>query len=368
MALVVSAGFFWSRGALVSGLIGLGSAYLLMGASSDHSVVDGRTGSLFALAALAIVETLALYAVIERTIAQVQSVKPATRIWRFLMWAAILAVVGGWGETLVVSWIDSDVAMSTVGQSIGISIAAVIAAIITSRKASHWFRYDKSIAAELLAPLVVVMMTLVAVEITRQVWERQDEDNLSFVVEAAQTGFLESAAEQLSMLSLQVEASAAVINEEPSRFEEQLQTLVLGQSEISVAALVNIDVSGSISIDQSLSRLEDESVNSFNSSVSEIDGTKVLAAQGSEVHMLGIEDVAVSDSTVEPNIFFALPITSGSSNSQSRQYFVVAYSVPELLRSGISAFSGLVSDVRIEIGEVLTTSSNSVVEPVWLEG
>ncbi|MEY3796244.1 MAG: hypothetical protein RLZZ170_258, partial [Actinomycetota bacterium] len=77
MALVVSAGLFWGRGALIAGLVGLGSAYLLMGTSSEHSVVDGRIGSLFAMAVLAVVETLALYAVIERTIAHVQSVKPA---------------------------------------------------------------------------------------------------------------------------------------------------------------------------------------------------------------------------------------------------------------------------------------------------
>ena len=368
MALVVSAGLFWGRGALISGLVGLGSAYLLMGTSSAHSVVDGRVGSLIAVAVLAVVETLALYAVIERTIAHVQSVKPATRIWRFLMWAAILAVVGGWGETLVVSWFDSDVAMSTVSQSIGIAIAAVIAAILASRKGSHWFRYDKSFAAELLAPLVVVMMTLVAVEITRQVWERQDEDTLSFVAEAAQTGFLESAAEQLSMLSLQVETSDAVISQDPSRFEDQLQTLVLGQSEISVAALVNIDASGSLSIDQSLSRLESLSVNSFKASVGKFDGEKLIADEKSDVQLLGIEDIALSGTSVEPNVFFALPIKSDSPTSQSQQYVVVAYSIPELLRSGISAFSGLVSDVRIEIGTVIATSSNSVVESVWLEG
>ena len=368
MALVVSAGLFWGRGALISGLVGLGSAYLLMGTSSAHSVVDGRIGSLIAIAVLAVVETLALYAVIERTIAHVQSVKPATRIWRFLMWAAILAVVGGWGETLVVSWFDFDVAMSTVSQSIGIAIAAVIAAILASRKGSHWFRYDKSFAAELLAPLVVVMMTLVAVEITRQVWERQDEDTLSFVAEAAQTGFLESAAEQLSMLSLQVETSDAVISQDPSRFEDQLQTLVLGQSEISVAALVNIDASGSLSIDQSLSRLESPSVDSFKASVGKFDGAKLIADEKSDVQLLGIEDIALSGTSVEPNVFFALPIKSDSPTSQSQQYVVVAYSIPELLRSGISAFSGLVSDVRIEIGTVLATSSSSVVESVWLEG
>ena len=76
------------------------------------------------------------------------------------------------------------------------------------------------------------MMTLVAIAITRQVWQRQNEDNLTFVAEAAQTGFLESTAEQLSMLTLQVKNSDEVIVKDPTRFEEQLQTLVLGQEEI----------------------------------------------------------------------------------------------------------------------------------------
>ena len=368
MAVVVAAGLFWGRGALIAGLVGLGGAYLLFGSSADQSIVDGHIGSLIAVTALAILETLGLFVAIERTIAQVHPVTPAARIWKFLFWVALISVVGGWSETLVVSWINSDVAMATVSQGVGIAIAAIIAAIIASRKGSNWFRYDKSVAAELLAPLIIVMMTLVAIEITRQVWERQDEDNLTFVAEAAQTGFLESTAEQLSMLSLQVDSSDAAISQDPSQFEEQMQTLVLGQSEISVAALVNIDTSGSISIDQSLSRLESPSVNSFKSSVGKFDGANLTANEKSDVQLLGIEDISSSGTRVEPNVFFALPIKSDSPTSQSQQYVVVAYSIPELLRSGISAFSGLVSDVRIEIGTVIATSSNSVVESVWLEG
>ena len=368
MAVVVAAGLFWGRGALISGLVGLGGAYLLFGSSADHSIVDGHIGSLVAVTALAILETLVLFVAIERTIARVHPVTPAARIWKFLFCVALISVIGGWSETLVVSWINSDVAMATVSQGVGIAIAAIIAAIIASRKGSHWFRYDKSVAAELLAPLIIVMMTLVAIEITRQVWERQDEDNLAFVAEAAQTGFLELTAEQLSMLSIQLDSSDAAISQDPSQFEEQMQTLVLGQEEISVAALVNIDESGSISIDQSLSRLESPVVDSFKESVGKFDGAKLIADEKSDVQLLGIEDIASSGTSVEPNVFFALPIKSNSSIAQSQQYVVVAYSIPELLRSGISAFSGLVSDVRIEIGQVLTTSPNSVVNSVWLEG
>ena len=368
MALVVAAGLFWGRGALIAGLVGLGSAYLVFARSAEQSIVDGHIGPLIAVTVLAILETLALFVAIERTIAQVHPVTPTARILKFLFWVALISVVGGWSETLVVSWIDPDVAMATISQSIGIAIAAVIAAIIASRKASHWFRYDKSIAAELLAPLVIVMMTLVAIEITRQVWERQDKDNLTFVAEAAQTGFLKSTAEQLSMLTLQVKNSDEVIVQDPTRFEEQLQTLVLGQSEISVAALVSVEANGFLSVDQSLSRLEAPSVSSFKTAVVKFDGAILDSTQNNEVQLLGIEDIALSTSTFEPNIYFALPIESDSPTSPSQQYVVVAYSIPELLRSGISAFSGLVSDVRIEIGTVLATSSNSVVESVWVEG
>jgi len=194
MAVVVAAGIFWGRGAFISGLAGLGSAYLLFGSSMDHSIVDGHIGALIAITVLAILETLALFVAIERTIARVHPVTPAARIWKFLLCVALISVVGGWSETLLVSWINRDVAMASVSQGIGIAIAAIIAAIASSRKGSHWFRYDKSVAAELLAPLVIVLMTLVAIEITRQVWERQDEDNLTFVAEAAQTGFLKSTA------------------------------------------------------------------------------------------------------------------------------------------------------------------------------
>ncbi len=361
MAVVVGAALFWGRGALMSGLAGLGGAYLLFGSSADHSIVDGHIGSLIAVTALAMLETLALFVAIERTIARVHPVTPSARIWKFLFWVALISVVGGWSETLLVSWINRDVAMASVSQGIGIAIASIIAAIVASRKGSHWFRYDKSVAAELLAPLVIVMMTLVAIEITRQVWERQDEDNLTFVAEAAQTGFLKSTAEQLSMLRLQVDNSESVIVQDPTRFEEQLQTLVLGQSEISVAALVSVEANGSLSVDQSLSRLESPSVSSFKTAVGKFDGAILDSTQNNEVQLLGIEDIALSSSTFEPNIYFALPVKE----SPSQQFVVVSYSIPELLHSGMVAFSGLVDDVQIEIADI---ADNEISTSLWIEG
>jgi len=361
MAVVVGAALFWGRGALIYGLAGLGGAYLLFGSSADHSIVDGHFGSLIAVTALAILETLALFVAVERTIARVHLVTPAARIWRFLFWVALISVLGGWSETLLVSWINRDVKMASVSQGIGIAIASIIAAIIASRKGSHWFRYDKSVAAELLAPLVIVMMTLVAIEITRQVWERQDEDNLTFVAEAAQTGFLKSTAEQLSMLNLQVDNSESVIVQDPMRFEEQLQTLVLGQSEISVAALVSVEANGSLSVDQSLSRLESPSVSSFKTAVGTFDGAILDSTQNNEVQLLGIEDIALSSSTFEPNMYFALPVKE----SLSQQFVVVSYSIPELLHSGMVAFSGLVDDVQIEITDI---ANNEISTSLWVEG
>ena len=365
MAVVVAAGLFWGRSALISGLVGLGGAYLLFGSSADHSIVDGHIGSLIAVTALAILETLVLFVALERTIAQVHPVTPAARIWKFLLCVALISVVGGWSETLLVSWTNRDVAMATVSQGIGIAIASIIAAIIASRKGSHWFRYDKSVAAELLAPLVIVMMTLVAIEITRQVWERQDRDNLTFVAEAAQTGFLKSTAEQLSMLTLQVNNSGSVIVQDLTRFEEQLQTLVLGQSEISVAALVSVEANGSLSVDQSLSRLESPSVSSFKTAVGKFDGAKLVATQNDEVQLLGIEDISLSGLATEPNIYFAMPVKQGATNATSREFVVAAYSIPELLRSGMAAFSGLVDDVQIEITEI---ESNEISTSLWVEG
>ena len=361
MAVVVAAGFFWGRGALIAGLIGQSAAYFLLGNAAERSVVDGHLAVLVAVGVLAILETLALFVAIEHTISRVQPETPANRIWKFLGWVTLISVLGGLSETLVVSWVNGDVAMSTASQSIGIAIAAVIAAIIASRKSTHWFRYDKSIAAELLAPLVIVMMTLVAIAITRQVWQRQDEDNLTFVAEAAQTGFLESTGEQLSMLTLQVNNSDEVIVQDPTRFEEQLQTLVLGQEEISVAALVSVEANGSLSVDQALSRLEAPSVSSFKTAVGKFDGAILDSTQNKEVRLLGVEDIALSTSTFEPNIYFALPVKE----SPSQQFVVVSFSIPELLHSGMAAFSGLVDDVQIEIADI---ANNEISTSLWVEG
>lgn len=365
IAVVVAAGFLWGRGALIAGLIGQSAAYFLLGNSADRSVVDGHWGALIAIGVLAILETLALFVAIERNISRVQPETPANRVWKFLVWVALISVLGGFSETLVVSWVNGDIEMSTASQSIGIAIAAVIAAIITSRKSTHWFRYDKSIAAELLAPLVIVMMTLVAIAITRQVWQRQDEDNLTFVAEVAQTGFLESTAEQLSMLTFQVNNSDAVIVQDPTRFEEQLQTLVLGQEEISIATLVTVKSAKSIVIDQVLSGLDSATVSALENTIKGFDGAKLLTSNSDDVQLLGIVDIKSSAVLNEPSIFFALPVEQSLTNSISPQFVIAAYSIPELLLSGMASLSGLVDDVRIEIREV---RDNEISTSLWIEG
>ncbi len=365
MAVVVAAGFFWGRGALIAGLVGQSAAYFLLGSTAERSVVDGHLGALVAIGVLAILETLALFLAIERTISGVQSATPANRIWKFMGCVTFISVLGGLSETQVVSWINGDVAMSTASQSIGIAIASVIAAIIASRKSTHWFRYDKSIAAELLAPLVIVMMTLVAIAITRLVWQRQDEDNLTFVAEAAQTGFLESTAEQLSMLTLQVSNSDDVIVQDPTQFEEQLQTLVLGQEEILIATLVTVNSSKSIVIDQVLSGLNLTTASAFKNSITSFDGAELLTPNSDDVQLLGIVDIKSSAVVTEPSISFAVPVEGNSANTTPQQFVIVAYSIPKLLQSGIAAFSGLVEDIRIEIREV---RDNETSISLWIEG
>jgi signal transduction histidine kinase/CheY-like chemotaxis protein len=163
------------------------------------------------------------------------------------------------------------------------------------------------------------------------------------------------------MLTLQVKNSDEVIVQDPTRFEEQLQTLVLGQSEISVAALVSVEANGFLSVDQSLSRLEAPSVSSFKTAVVEFDGAILDSTQNNEVQLLGIEDIALSTSTFEPNIYFALPVKE----SPSQQFVVVSYSIPELLHSGMAAFSGLVDDVQIEIADI---ANNEISTSLWVEG
>ena len=163
------------------------------------------------------------------------------------------------------------------------------------------------------------------------------------------------------MLTLQVKNSDEVIVQDPTRFEEQLQTLVLGQEEISVAALVSVEENGFLSVDQSLSRLEASSVNSFKTAVGKFDGAILDSTQNNEVQLLGIEDIALSASAFEPNIYFALPVKE----SPSQQFVVVSYSIPELLQSGIAAFSGLVDDVQIEIADI---ANNEISTSLWVEG
>jgi signal transduction histidine kinase/CheY-like chemotaxis protein len=163
------------------------------------------------------------------------------------------------------------------------------------------------------------------------------------------------------MLTLQVKNSDEVIVQDPTRFEEQLQTLVLGQSEISVAALVSVEANGFLSVDQSLSRLEAPSVSSFKTAVVKFGGAILDSTQNNEVQLLGIEDIALSTSTFEPNIYFALPVKE----SPSQQFVVVSYSIPELLHSGMAAFSGLVDDVQIEIADI---ANNEISTSLWVEG
>lgn len=374
IVVAVTAGLFLGRSYLVISSVGLVVAYPLLGYSNEESLARGHLGGLVILGLLGVVETVGLYVAAQRTIASVGPKSPAVRILKFAVGLGIVSVVGGWSETLAMKLIDDTIVMPTISQCIGISVAAILAAIIVSRQGSRWFRYDKSLAAELLAPLVIVMMTLVAIEITRQVWERQDQDSLSFVAEVAQNGFLNSTAEQLSMLGVQVETATPFVVDDPERFEEQMQTLVLGQGVISIGALATLESPDEVVISEELTRFGARTVSSFGESAEAFDWTKDDAVEAREIRLLGIEDLTLEnsvtgDTTTEPHLFFAVPIIDSSDIDSRQQFVVTAYSVPRILSAGTVALGGLLEQVAIEIDTTSNdTTGNDTGESLWIQG
>lgn len=106
---------------------------------------------------------------------------PSVRILRFLGGAGVLAIGSGVVESWLVSLTQARNATPTGHVVFGLAVAACLAAIAVTRRGSQWFSSDRQPGAELLAPLLVVLVTLVAVQVTRQVWIRHDVDRLEFV-------------------------------------------------------------------------------------------------------------------------------------------------------------------------------------------
>jgi len=181
VAFVAVVGVFWRRPVQVVGLVGLAAGCLLGGSASWSTAV---------LIAFSCVEVFVIDRILRGPVFVLDERAPAQRVMLFLGQVAVLSVAGGVLEHIAMGLVGDDVPSSPAARAIGLGIASCIAAAITSRRLRNWFRYDRTLDSDLLGPLIVVVITLVAIEITRQIWQHGDENPrlstvaLVFLVEA----------------------------------------------------------------------------------------------------------------------------------------------------------------------------------------
>ena len=160
-------GIFWNRWVQIVALTGIAAGCFIGGSVGWATVV---------LVAFSCLEVVAIHRLLRGPVFVLDDRPPARRVVLFLLGVALVAVVGGVLEHLFMSLVSDEVPSSPAARAIGLGVASCVAAAVTSRRLKNWFRYDRSLNADLLGPLIVVVLTLVAVEVTRQIWQNGDEN------------------------------------------------------------------------------------------------------------------------------------------------------------------------------------------------
>ena len=160
----------WVCGASAS--VGLLLGYAFLGSRIGDELGGGSLLALLVLGCVGIIEIVMLATVLQRTTAAMSSHAPSRRILTFLLGVSVLGAVGAGLEVLVLHAAGQGEAVSFFDCALGLGIASCLAAMVATRRAAHWFTYDRSSATKLITPLMIILVSFVAAQVTRQVWAR----------------------------------------------------------------------------------------------------------------------------------------------------------------------------------------------------
>lgn len=345
---VVGASCLGGRRAALAGLITLSVGYVLLGSvaiTSDASVV-----TLVIQALIMSLVCVALIRVIETTFDDGSARRPAQRLLLFLSGVATVAIVGSVVEFIVVESIAEDTNSPVATTAIGIGIAAGIAGLFAVRRASPISMVERFGAGELLAPLLVVIMTLAAIQITRQIGEQRDRDRLDRVADVARNVFVDEVGAELTLASVKLEAASQLVVSEAGQFSAEFQPFIDTRSSLVAVALVSSQGNGPIQVETLAVSGMFTSGDELGRALEDNELSTQGISSGSLTALQPLEVLVRPDEKL-PLLTFLAPLNSDNPDLSRSAVFI--YSIPALLQSALERSLEDTQDIALSLERIV---------------
>ncbi|MFM8856620.1 MAG: ATP-binding protein [Actinomycetota bacterium] len=324
-------------GRTVVAMLGVFSGHLVLGTYFD--IGGWPVSAWFIVGSLASLEVWALSRILYVTNAEVTMRLPSRRILVFVGLSATFAIVGGLLESSVLALTDASMSASAADLVFAVAITACLGAIAVTRRGSDWWKSGRSAGSELLAPLMVVLITLVGIQVTRQVWSQRNDDRLEVLARSVHATLSAQWERETEVLRARAEGLAPLLAFDNSVFAEVILPY-LEESDVAVAAALGTSADGTMS-DSTSSLVDDGTVSGGipNGLVSGSDS--IVSADG---FPLILEQVDL------------VPLPDGGD-----LVLTVAFSLPELVEAAPTDVIGRFDD----IGIVVLDPSETPAVDVW---
>lgn len=347
VAVVVGASCISGRQAIVAGLVALALGYFLVG----PLLIDGDA-SVIKLGIQAVVTAglcMALIAVIGRAFAADDLRRPAQRLIVFLIGGAGVSIVGGFVEHYAIRALTDDSVTAVSTTSMGIGIAAGIAGLFAARRAAPVSMAERFGAGELLAPLLVVIMTLAAIQITRQIGERRDQERLDRVAEVARNVFVDEVGAELTLAAVKLEVISNDVISDASQFTETFQQFIDTRPSLAAIAFVNAQDAGSRRVEAVAQSISGPSMEALSQ---ELD-VDVSAGSPSDGSLAALPPIVVPNEQDGESAYLLFSAALNRIDPASSREAIFAYSVSSLLESGLQRSLEDIQDVALSLDRLV---------------
>jgi len=335
IVVMVWAAGFGGRRFLVASLGALGLGHLVLAPllmNSDLSVLtSGIQAVVTGAAGLLLVE------IIQRSFNESVSRRPAQRLMMYLAGGFLVAIVGGYIEHYAIRFLAEDVSVPGATTAIGVGIAASIAGLFAVRQPSPVSMIERFGAGELLAPLLVVIMTLAAIQITRQIGEQRDQNRLERVSEVARNAFVDEIGVELTLASVKLDGAADAVPVDPVLFSEEFSGFLATRPSLATISIYATDISGFNRLTSLVQSDVGVSADAVSAALDTVDiSDPTLSSESGSDQLVALAPIITRD---EPEGELALLLfLSSVSDSElgAGPYVLFGYSVPALLESGLA--------------------------------
>lgn len=308
-------------------------------------VFDRPWSTAIAAGSTAVAEIWALTFVLGRAFDVRRSLLPARRMLEFVGALIGIAVIGGSVEAGFARTVGVDDPPSALSLVIGVAIAGGLAGLLGIRHSTGEPSPDRG---QFVAPLVVVIMTLAAVQVTRQIGEQRDQDRLDRVAEVARSVFLEEVGTELTLASVKLDAVADALAADPTRFTPEFESFASTRSTMDVAALVLVDAAGTTVVEALALPDGGPDAGAVEDVLVDID-VSLLSSGRRELAAI---EPATFDEPATQMLLFASPLPLIDVVTGSR-FVVFGYDVPSLIDAGRQRSLDDVADVALRLDRVV---------------